>query len=86
MHSDTLYGGITYSSTTDVIINMLHYVLQCLQRNNIYAGIVLIDFSKAFDRIDHYILIGQLINGVPVYVCGSAEGLNAKSQIGRHHI
>ncbi len=66
VHSETQFGGIKDSSTTLGIITMLHHVLQRLERKNTYARILVIDFSKAFDHIDHNILLNKLkTNGVP---------------------
>ena len=66
VHSETQYGGIKDSSTTLALITMLHHVLQRLERKNTYARIMLIDFSKVFDHIDHNILLAKLkSNGVP---------------------
>ncbi len=63
VHSGIHYGGIKDSSTTLALITMLHHVLQRLERKNTYARILLIDFSKAFDHVDHNILLDT--NGVP---------------------
>ena len=60
------YLSIVDSSTTLALITILHHVLQRLERKNTYARILLIDFSKAFDHIDHNILLNKLkTNGVP---------------------
>ena len=66
VHSETQFGDIKDSSTTLALITMLHHALQRLERKNTYARILLIDFSKAFDHIDHNILLNKRkTNGVP---------------------
>ena len=66
MHSETQNGGIKDSSTTLALITMLHHALQRLESKNTYASLLVIDFSKAFDPIDHNIRIDKLkTNGVP---------------------
>ena len=66
MHSEPQFSGIKHSSTTLALITMLHHVLQRLERKNTFTRILLIDFSKGFDHIDHNILLDKLkTNGVP---------------------
>jgi hypothetical protein len=46
-------------STNCALINCFDYVARMLECNN-YVRCLLIDFSKAFDMVDHAILIGKL--------------------------
>jgi hypothetical protein len=46
-------------STNCALINCFDYVARMLEYNN-YVRCLLIDFSKAFDMVDHAILIGKL--------------------------
>ena len=82
MYSETQYGGIKDSATTLAVITMLHHVVQRLESKNTYARILVIDFSKAFDPIDHNIIIDKLnTNGVPqICVDGQKAFLTRRTQ------
>ena len=65
VHCQNQYGAIAGSSTTHALIDLLHQLLKGLDQQGSYARILLLDFSKGFDRIDHGVLIGKLSdNGV----------------------
>lgn len=60
------FGGIKNSSTTHALVRLLHEWLQATETPKTVIRSCLIDFSKAFDRIDHNILIHKLrLLGVP---------------------
>jgi len=46
-------------STTCALVSLIHDVVHMLQ-NNSYVRCLMIDFSKAFDTVDHVILIRKL--------------------------
>ena len=47
-------------STTAAIIELLHIVLSMLDQGNDYVRCILIDYSKAFDVVNHEILLQEL--------------------------
>ena len=47
-------------STTAAIIELLHIVLSMLDQGNDYVKCILIDYSKAFDVVNHEILLQEL--------------------------
>ena len=61
------FGGIPGSSITHYIIRLTHFILSNLDENTPIAVLAaLVDFSKAFNRMNHNILIDTLSKlGVP---------------------
>ena len=56
------YGFIPGSSTTFALISMLHEWLSSTDKSNSAVGIVLLDYKKAFDLVDHTLLIVKLFS------------------------
>ena len=68
---DNQFGGVGGTSTTDALVEMTHkwYEATDVLNNYVRVGLVLLDFSKAFDLINHHILVDKLIsNGVPAHI------------------
>ena len=54
------FRTIPKSSTTRALVNMTHNWLVNTDGNGATAKVVLLDFRKAFDLIDHYVLVQKL--------------------------
>jgi len=50
----------TYGSTTAALVHFKHQVTKMLEQNN-YIRCLMIDFTKAFDTVNHIILLSKLI-------------------------
>ena len=51
------FGSLSGLSTTHALLSFAHHLYKSTDKTNQCVRVLLIDFSKAFDRIDHYILI-----------------------------
>lgn len=53
------YGAVKGSSTTHALVDMLHHWYEAAERGK-STRILLLDYSKAFDLVDHNIIIAKL--------------------------
>ena len=56
------FGSLKGSSTTYCLLDLIHNWLSELDNPGCYLRACFLDFSKAFDRIDHTIVIRKLID------------------------
>ena len=54
------YGAVPKSSTTQALIHMLHHWTKGCDGNGATVRVTLYDYKKAFDLIDHRILVNKL--------------------------
>ena len=66
---DKQCGGGAGTSTTDALVEMIHHWCEATDRCGTYVRIVLLDFAKAFDLINHEKLLVKLkANDVPPHI------------------
>ena len=51
------FGGISGTSTTDVLLEMVNKWYESNDNLDSYVRVVMLDFSKAFDLINHCLLL-----------------------------
>ena len=54
------YGTVPRSNTTQALISMLHFLTASVDGNGAATRVVLFDYKKAFDLIDHRLLLNKL--------------------------
>ena len=57
---DKQFGGISGTSTTDALVELIHRWSEATDKLITYVRVVMLDFMKAFDLINHRILINKL--------------------------
>ena len=66
---DMQFGGLCGTSTTDASVELTHMWYEATDKLKTYVRVVMLDFSKAFDLINHHLLIQKLkVNGISPHV------------------
>ena len=81
------FGNRKHLSTSHCLINCLHVLFAHAEIPKSSSSVVITDFTKAFDRIDHTIAISKMISqGVrPAIIGWIADFLTGRSQNVRYH-
>ena len=54
------FGVITGSSTSQALIKMIHRWTEATDGSGASVSVVLFDYQKAFDFVDHFIIVSKL--------------------------
>ena len=73
------YGAVQGSSTIYMVTEMLHFIQRNLDRPGQYVRGLPVDFSTAFDRVNHNILLEKMCAGTPAYLVEVVCRLPAQS-------
>ena len=55
------FGNLKKTSTTHYLVHLMHTIVSNLDKPNVWLNLVLVDFQKAFDLVDHTTLIRSLL-------------------------
>ena len=80
------YGNVKGTSTTHYLVDMLYKVISGIEKPLNYATLVAVDFTKAFDRINHTVAVSKIISsGVrPSIVSTISSFLSDRTQSVKH--
>ena len=63
------FGGLSGTGTTDAMVEMVHKWYEATDKSDTFVRVLLVDYSKAFDHINHEILIAKLCGmGLPAHI------------------
>ena len=63
------FGSLKNSSTTHALVELVHQWQNALDKPGRMVRMLMLDFSKAFDRVDHTIVLKRLANlGLPDFI------------------
>ena len=63
------FGGLSGTGTTDALVEMVHTWYEATDRSDTFVRVLLVDYSKVFDHINHEILIAKLCGmGLPAHL------------------
>ena len=69
LYQDDQYGSQQGTSTTHALINLTGQWIRALEKKRTVVRILLVDFRKAFDLVDHTILMQKLSDsGLPTFL------------------
>ena len=84
------FGGISGTSTTDVLLELVNNWYEATDNLDSYVRVVMLDFSKAFDIINHCLLLGKLqLYDLPEHIIRWMAAFlldrNQRVKIGKHY-
>ena len=84
------FGGISGTSTTDVLLEMVNKWYEATDNLDSYVRVVMLDVSKAFDLINHCLLIEKLqLYDLPEHIirwmAAFLLDINQRVKIGKHY-
>ncbi len=66
---DRQFEGLSGTGTTDALAEMVHTWYEATDKSDTFVRVLLVDYSKAFDHINHEILIAKLCGmGLPAHL------------------
>ncbi len=63
------FGGLSGTGTRDALVEMVHTWYEAIDQSYTFVRVLLVAYSKAFDHINHEILIAKLCGmGLPAHL------------------
>ena len=81
------FGGISGTSITDVLLEMVNKWYESTDNLDSYVRVVMLDFSKAFDLINHCLLLYklQLPEHIIIWMAAFLLDRSQRVKIGKHY-